>query len=98
MTDREVVGTFGSGSLFFVYTEGDGPCVFVGVYRSIEQAVEALTRAGREQSGVQMLQVWRNRAGLKEPWQAAIFEVAWGKVALHSMVHHWSSKHGLRLA
>lgn len=92
MSER-VVGAI-RGSLFFVYTEGDGPCVFIGVYRSMDEVLVALANA-REQSGVRVLEDWRRRAGLKAPWYAAIFEVAWGVLSLHSSVRHWSSLQGL---
>ena len=110
VTNRQVVGAF-RGSLFFVYTQGDGPCAFVGVYRSIGQAVEALECADRDANqyaSVQMYKEWRRRLRFKElacfinamgvqQWHAAIFEVAWGVLALRTTVHHWSSDCGLRL-
>jgi hypothetical protein len=93
VSDRRVVGAI-RGSLFFVYSEGDGPCVFLGIYRSLDEVLLGLTHA-HEQSGVRVLEDWRRRAGLQEPWYAAIFEVAWGVLALHASVRHWSSLQGL---
>ena len=59
MSER-VVGTI-RGSLFFVYTEGDGPCVFIGVYRSMDEVLVALANA-REQSGVRC---WKTGVGVR---------------------------------
>lgn len=78
------------GPLYFVYSAGDGPAIFLGSHDTLEQAMKAEHTTGSE---IRKLEEWRRQMKLEPTaWPVVIVEVRAGwfgrlKVRIQGHIH-----------